>query len=136
MSSDPGSAGGHLPEHSQQARLVLGRHRRLCQKARQTVEQTGTDSDCDQEEQEAQDRRTHLLRVVGDVSGSIRGKSRTRSSPGDSMTPQVSASGTSFTLTLTGRREVEFHHNPVVHRRPPVIGGMDSPRSPSGCNGC
>jgi hypothetical protein len=105
-------------------------------KGASTVEQTGTDSDCD--------KKNKKLKTGGPTYYAwwemYPGASVTIPepvSPGDSMTAEVSASGSSFTLTLTDTtRGWSYSPPPQSSSAAPRASAEWIAEAPSGCNGC
>jgi len=104
-------------------------------KGSSTVEQTGTDSDCD--------KKNKKLKTGGPTYYAwwemYPGASITIAHPvfpNDSMNAQVSASGTSFTLTLTDATQGWSFTTTQSSSAAPRSSAEWIAEAPSGCNGC
>jgi hypothetical protein len=107
-----------------------------------TVEQIGTDSDCDKGNKKLKTGGPHYYawwEMYPGASNSITGSAGAASypvTPGDSMTAQVSASGSSFTLTLSDASKGWVFNTTQSSSAAPHTSAEWIAEAPSGCNGC
>ena len=109
-------------------------------KGASTVEQIGTDSDCDKGNKKKPGGPNYYAwwEMYPGASNSITNTNKTFDPvfPHDSMTAQVSVSGTSFTLTLTDATQGWSFTTTQSSASAPQSSAEWIAEAPSGCNGC